>query len=75
MIKNLLTSIFGSVIIIKLPLKRGGKCTLTNEQQCNPENSKLAMSNAGFGNDTDSAGLPADGCGLDEDDSAKHVTK
>jgi len=50
-------------------------CTLTNEQQCNPENSKLAMSNAGFGNDTDSAGLPADGCGVDEDDSAKHVTK
>ena len=33
------------------------------------------MSNAGFGNDTDSAGLPADGCGVDEDDSAKHVTK
>ena len=33
------------------------------------------MSNAGFGDDTDSASLLADGCGRNEDDSAKHVTK
>ncbi|MCR4814104.1 MAG: hypothetical protein K5879_04675, partial [Lachnospiraceae bacterium] len=68
-----MTSKFESDIIIKLSQKQMTAGTLTNEQQCNPENSKLAMSNAGFGNDTDSAGLPADGCGVDEDDSAKHV--
>ena len=39
------------------------------------KNSKYAMSNAGFGSDTDSASLLADGCGRDEDHSAKHVTK
>ena len=39
------------------------------------KDSKLAMSNAGFGDDADSASLLADGCGNDEADSAKHVTK
>jgi hypothetical protein len=36
---------------------------LTNEQQCNPENSKLAMSNAGIVEGADDSRLLEIGCG------------
>ena len=55
--------------------KKMRQCTLTNEQQCNPENSTIAMSNAKFAEGADTPSLLE--CGWDESkfDSAKHVTK